>query len=361
MGRFNPPWLCWRKTAAAHLLRRHADRSLEKMKKAQATLTAGLPIPPSRLTVGQMLDQWLAEAVKPKVRASTYRRHADIVCVHLKPTLGHIRLAKLTPAQVQALINAKLAAGSSPRTVQYIRGILRAALGRAMRWGLIGINVAALTDPPRLQKHQVAAVSPSDARALLSAIANHRLASLFITALATGMRQGELLGVRWADIDSDAGTLRVSGNLQRVEGEYVLLEPKTAKSRRTVMLPEVAVTALRARRTQESVERLAAGPLWQNPMGLVFTTPLGKPMHGPTVTRQFQAALEAEKLPRQRFHDLRHGTASLLLAQGVPLKVVQEALGHATIAVTADVYAHLLPELQKDAANRMDDALKVAL
>ena len=125
--------------------------------------------------------------------------------------------------------------------------------------------------------------------------------------------------------------------------------------------PKIAADALKARHAQEARERLAAGSLWQNPMGLVFTTPFGKPMHGPTVTRQFQECLSAAGIPRQRFHDLRHGAASLLLAQGVPMKVVQESLGHATISVTADVYGHLLPELQKDAAKRMDRALRGAV
>ena len=334
---------------------------LAKMKSAHATLGAGLPIPPTRLTVGAVLDQWLLETVKPSSRASTYRRHSDIVRCHLKPTLGHVRLASLTPAQVQRLLNAKLAEGLAPRTVQYIRGVLRHALGRAMRWGYIGINVAALTDPPRIQRHEVAAISPEDARTLLKAVAEHPFASLFVTALATGMRQGELLGTRWQDVDLNAGTLRVTGNLQRVDGQYVLLEPKTAKSKRTVALPTIAVDALRTRGTQQKEQRLRAGSLWTNPLDLIFTTPFGKPMHGPTVTRSFQTALEAAKLPRQRFHDLRHGAASLLLAQGVPLKVVQEALGHATISVTADVYGHLLPELQKDAAIRMDQALRGAV
>ena len=334
---------------------------LAKMKSAHATIAAGLPIPPTRLTVGAVLDQWLAETVKPSTRASTYRRHSDIVRCHLQPTLGHVRLASLTPAQVQRLLNAKLASGLAPRTVLYIRGTLRHALSRAMRWGYVGINVAALTDPPRIQRHEVAAISPEDARRLLKAVAEHPLASLFITALATGMRQGELLGTRWQDVDLDAGTLRVTGNLQRVDGQYVLLEPKTAKSKRTVALPAIAVDALRTRGTQQKEQRLRAGSLWANPMDLVFTTPFGKPMHGPTVTRSFQTALEVAKLPRQRFHDLRHGAASLLLAQGVPLKVVQEALGHATISVTADVYGHLLPELQKDAAIRMDQALRGAV
>lgn len=333
---------------------------LAKLQKAHATLRSGLPIPPERLTVGHLLDQWLAEAVKPKNQPSTYRRHSDLVRVHLKPALGHVRLAKLTPGQVQTMINAKLAAGLSPRTVQYVRGILRTALGRAMRWGYIGINVAALTDPPKVPRHEVAALSTGEARALLAAVEEHRLSALFVTALATGMRQGELLGVSWKDIDLDAGTLRVTRSLQRVNGAYALLDPKTSKSRRLVALPEVAVEALRAQRDLQTSEKNAAKAEWEDGWDLVFTTPFGRPLHGPTVTRQFQAALKVAGLPRQRFHDLRHGAASIWRGQGTELKVVQEALGHATISVTADVYGHLLPQLQRDAARRMDQALRGA-
>jgi integrase len=328
-----------------------------KLQKAQATLSQGLPIPPERLTVGQLLDQWLSDVVKPTTRDSTYRRHADIVRVHLKPTLGHVRLAKLTHEQVQSLMSAKLAARLSPRSVQYIRGVLRAALSRGMRWGYIGINVATLTDPPRVQRREVHPLSKDEARALLKALRGHALSPLFVTALATGLRQGELLGLRWKDVDLDAASVRVTSSLQKVAGEYVLLEPKTAKSRRTAILPEAAQAALREQRLRQVEQRLAIGPEWGDEWGLVFTTPFGRPWHGPTVTRQFQAALKAAGLPRTRFHDLRHGAATLYLAQGVPLRVVQEILGHATISVTADVYGHLVPELQKDAADRMDDAL----
>lgn len=345
--------------------------ALEKLDKAKSTVRAGLPIPPERLTVGQVLDQWLAEAVKPRRRASTYRRYADIVRVHLKPDLGRTRLAKLTPAQVQALLAAKEKAGLSPRTVQYIRGTLRTALARAMKWGYIGINVAGLTDPPRAVRHPVDALSVELARGLVAAVETHRLGNLFVVALATGMRQGELLGLRWPDIDLDAGTLRVSNSLQRVPGErvegertaatYQLLEPKTEKSRRGLALPAVAVSALRAQRDRQTFERSAAKLEWANQWDLVFTTPFGKPLHGPTVTRTFQEQLTKAKLPPMRFHDLRHGAATLMLVQGVPLKVVQEALGHASITVTADVYAHVLPELQRDAANRMDNALRGAV
>lgn len=336
---------------------------IEKVKAAQSAIRSGLPLPPDRLTVGALLDQWLEEVVRPKNRPATYERHAGIVRAHLKPTLGHVRLAKLTPVQVQSLLNAKSTAKGkngrslSPRTVRYIRLILGSALRHAMRWGYIGINVAALTDAPRVAPYHVEALSPDAARKLLDAISSHRFRNLFICARATGARQGELLGARWRDIDLDAGIMRIKTSLQRIDGEYQLVEPKTAKSRRTLALPAIAIEALHEQRARWAADRLAAGERWAD-LDLVFCLSDGSPLHGPTVTRQFQAQLKDAGLPRVRFHDLRHGAATLMLSQGVPLKVVQETLGRATIAVTADVYGHLLPELQKDAAQRMDNALR---
>ncbi len=334
--------------------------ALDKLKAARTKLQSGHPIPPERYTVGKLLDEWLAQVVKAKNRPSTYRRHADIVRVHIKPSLGHVRLAKLRPGQVQALLNDKLASGLSPRSVAYIRVVLRAALHHGMRWGLVGINAAALTDPPPASKHQVTPMTVDDARRLLEAIRGHENEHLFVVALASGLRQGELLGARWQDFDQESGTLKVTYSLQKIDGQYRLVKPKTDQSRRTVALPDIAVTALRAQRDRQTFERAAAGAEWNNEHDLIFATPLGAPFHGPTITRRFQACLASVGIPRQRFHDLRHGTATLMLAQGVPLKVVQEVLGHTTITTTADVYAHLLPELKREAATSMDNALRGA-
>lgn len=178
------------------------------------------------------------------------------------------------------------------------------------------------------------------------------------TTIWTGVerRQGEALGLRWDDVDLDAGTLTIRKSLQRVDGELQLVEPKTAKSRRTVALPDVAVSALRAHRVRQIEERLLAGSRW-NDTGLVFTTTIGTGLDGRNVTRQFQKLLEDARLPRQRFHDLRHTCASLLLAQGVHPRVVMETLGHSQVRLTMDTYSHVIPQLQREAAGRIDAIL----
>jgi integrase len=228
------------------------------------------------------------------------------------------------------------------------------ALNKAVRWGLVARNVAALVDGPRIPHHEIGPLTPEEARALLEAARGHRMEALYSVAIAIGLRQGEALGLTWQDVDLEAGVLHVRRALSRVEGEYRLVETKTARSRRTLALPTVALVALREHRQRQRIERVAAGKRWDGRWGLVFCTRSGRPLHGPSVTQEFQELLARVGLPRQRFHDLRHACASLLLAQGVELKVIQELLGHSAIAVTANTYAHVMGELKRDAAARMD-------
>ena len=204
--------------------------------------------------------------------------------------LGKIALAKLTPAEVQAFLNRKLESGLSPRRVQYIHAVLRRALVTAEKWGMVSRNVAKLVDPPRVPKHEITPLTPEQARQLIEASVDDRHLALYVTALGTGLRQGELLGLRWEDVDLDAGRLRVRHTLANVKGELTLLEPKTDRSRRNVMLPDSVVASLRAHRTRQRMERLVAGSRWVD-SGHVFTTMHGTPYHAATITRAFQAAL----------------------------------------------------------------------
>jgi integrase len=254
------------------------------------------------------------------------------------------------------MMNAKLEEGLSPQTVRHIRATLRRALGQAMKWGLVSRNVATLVDPPKVSRKKVEALTPERAGEILEAVKGHRLESLYIVAMAVGVRQGEALGLHWKDIDFERGQLSVRRALQRIDGELRLVEPKSQQAKRTITLPEVALMALRAQRAQQNRERLAAGAEWQD-SGFVFSTSVGTPLDGPNVTRTFQRLLKDAGLPPHRFHDLRHDCATLLLSQGVPLRVVKEMLGHSQISLTADTYAHVVPALQKDAADRMDQAL----
>ena len=330
----------------------------EALTRALRDHQVGLDVAPDeREPVATFLERWLREAARPSVRHSTYERYAGIVHQHLIPAVGSTRLTKLSPAHVQGLLNAKLAAGLSPRSVHHLRAVLRKALNQALRWGLVTRNVATLVDPPRVPRFELTPLDPDQARQLLEAIRGDRLEALYTVALAVGLRQGEALGLRWQDVDLDAGLLHVRHALQRnADGKLGLGEPKSRTSRRSIALPPPATAALREHRRRQLQERLLAADRWQG-YDLVFTSTVGTPSDGTAITKRFQRLLADAGLPRQRFHDLRHACASLLLAQGIHPRVVMEILGHSQISLTMNTYSHVIPALQRDAADRMGDLL----
>lgn len=302
------------------------------------------------LTVGDFLTGWLA---RKRVRPSTRRGYQTWVEQHLIPSLGRIRLEKLQPQDVDTMVNAKLAAGLAPRTVHHIRAVLRAALAQAVRYELVPRNVATLSNPVPVPDHEMRVFTPAEARAFLAAVEGDRLEALYGVVLALGLRQGEALGLRWEDVDLESRRLIVANALQRVRGGLILVPPKTRRSRRTIELPGAAVTALRTHKVRQLEERLLAGGRWKN-TGHVFTTTIGTPLDGTSVTKAFQRLLVRAGLPRLRFHDLRHSCATLLLVQGVPARVVMEILGHSSIALTMNTYSHVMPSLMREAADAMD-------
>jgi len=220
----------------------------------------------------------------------------------------------------------------------------------------VGRNVATLVDPPRSQRPDVTPLSPLQARAFLMAAQGDRLEALYSVAIALGLRQGEALGLRWADVDLDAGTLRVRHALQRIDGTLQLVEPKTKRSRRTIPMPPTVTATLRAHRVRQREERLVAGARWQE-HDLIFPSTIGTPADARNVVRRFHAILDRAGLPAMRFHDLRHTCASLLLAQHIPPRVVMEILGHSNISMTLDIYSHVTPALQREAAQGMETLL----
>jgi len=308
----------------------------------------GLSRSRQRLTTGQALAQWLEQVAKPRVRPSTFERYRGLVEQHLIPTIGSVPLEKLTPRHVQTMLNAKAAGGMKPRGVHHLRAVLRTALNQAVRWGDVPRNVAALTDPPRVEEKPVAVLDAQEAGKLLRAAAGDRLEALYAVALAHGLRQGEALGLRWQDVDLEARQLHVRNGLQRVDGKLQLIPPKTARSRRTVTMPAALVATLREHRVRQLKEQLRIDG------GFVFAHPDGSPLDGTVVTHQFQRLLKRAGLPRLRFHDLRHSCASLLLAQGISARVVMETLGHSTITTTMNIYGHVMPSLRQEAADAMD-------
>ncbi|MBT5049007.1 MAG: site-specific integrase [Rhodospirillaceae bacterium] len=335
----------------------------ETRKEVQERLTAalrarqqGLPVAPEKQTVGQFLERWLDESVKPNVRPRTYEGYEGHVRLHIVPAIGRSRLVKLAGQDIESLMNGMRRHGYSERTIQYTLTVLRQALGRAHKWGLIAQNVATLVDRPKARRPEVQPFNPDQARTFLAAIKGDRLEALYTVALAVGLRKGEALGLHWDDVDFDVATVRVRKALQRVNGSLQLVDPKSTRSRRTVSIPEIAVVSLRMHRARQLQERLLAGSRWQE-CGLVFTSTIGTPFDPRNVNRHFSRTLKQVSLPHQRFHDLRHGCATLLLAQGVHPRVVMDILGHSQISLTMDTYSHVIPELQQRAASEMDSIL----
>ena len=330
-----------------------------KLQAAQRALADGLPLVDQRQTLGGFLEIWLRDSVARKVRPRTLQRYQEIVKLHLTPRLGRIPLAKLTPAHVERMMNEAIGQGAAPRSACHHRAVLRTALNVAMKWGVLGRNVASLAGPPRVPEREIRALGQADARALLEAVRGDRLEALFTVALALGLRQGEALGLRWPDVDLGGALLTVQRSLQRVNGEWLSPEPKTPRSRRTLHLPGPVTAALREHRARQLVERLRLGAAWQGETwgDLVFTDEAGGPLSGFYVSRRFKALLAVAGLPPMRYHDLRHGAASLMAAQGVPARVAMEILGHSQISTTMNIYAHVAPELGRDAAERIGAAL----
>lgn len=339
----------------------------EKLKAAQRSSDDGLELEAGRLTVAKYLEKWLALSVKPSVKVKTYEGYESITRVRVAPRIGSKKLAKLTPLDLQNLYDELDKAGLSARSVHHTHRVLHRAFVQAMRWNLIARNPCDGVTPPTAKRTEMRALSPEQAIAFLAATADHPAHALYVLAITTGMRQGELLALRWKDVDLDAGKLAVRQALQRQRGNgLVFVEPKTARSRRTIKLGKRAVDALRRQSDLQAFARRTAGSEWQD-NGLVFCDGFGKPLDPSYQTAVFKAVLrgmaEAAKkadeppFPVIRFHDLRHTAATILLAKGVHVKLVSEMLGHSTIVLTLDTYSHLIPAMHDDAAAAMDAVL----
>jgi integrase len=329
-----------------------------KLAKALSDRGDGLVFDAGRLTVGDYLGRWLDASVKGTVRLTTYQGYERIVRLHIVPSLGRIRLKDLTPASVRGLYKERLQAGLSPRMVQLVHVTLHKALKQAVMDGLLPRNATDAVRAPRPERKEISPLSPDQARALLRAAEGDRLEAVYALAVGTGMRQGELLGLKWEDVDLEGGTVQVRRTLSTATGGgFRFGPPKTAKSRRSVKLPGAALSALKKHRQAQLEERMRLAGLFVD-HGLVFASRVGTPVsRQDLVTRSFKPLLKRAGLPDVRFHDLRHTCATLLLGRGVHAKLVQELLGHSNISVTLDTYSHVLPGMSDAAAGAMDEAL----
>lgn len=330
----------------------------KKLARALADREDGLVFDAGGQTVGGYLDRWLADSVKGSVRPKTFESYEWLVRKHITPALGSVKLSSLGAAHLQGLYRSKLDAGLSARTVRYVHAVMHRALKQALRWGLVPRNVSEAVDPPKLQRKEIRPLSCGEARRLLEAARGDRLEALYVLAVHCGLRQGELLGLRWEDIDLEAATLQVRRVLTTAKEGPKFTAPKTARSRRTARLNRPVVETLRRHHERQFEESTRLADEWRD-YGLVFATTVGTPIHPRSLTgRSFKPLLKRAGLPDIRFHDLRHTCATLLLSGGVHPKLVQELLGHATIAITLDTYSHVLPGMGDQTASAMEETFK---
>lgn len=311
-----------------------------KLTKALADRDAGLVWDSQDLTVGEYLSVWL-DSIRDTVGPRTWKRHEEIKRLHIEPTLGKIRLDKLNPLQVQSLYRKKLNEGRSATTVRKTHITLYKALKQAVRWQLLPRNVCESVTPPREQRPEIIALTEEEVKCLLFAAKDDPLYAFYVLACTTGMRQGELLALRWEYVDFNAGTIQV----RRTVWQGKVYPPKTPRSRRTVRLSQIAIRALWDHRQKQTPDTE-----WR------FPNRAGQPMdcHNFIYREWKQLVKKAGLSDKTKFHDLRHTAATLLLTKGVHPKIVQELLGHSSISITLDTYSHVLPNMQGEAVKAMD-------
>ena len=323
---------------------------IERLNKIQNGLFYSGP----KLTLEEFFEEWLI-ARKDSIKPKTLNQYRQIVGSHINPTLGKIKLNELQPAEIQALYNEKVNAGIGTRTVRLIHSVLHCALGHALRLGIIYRNPSDAVYKPKAQKTEMQILDENQVRSFLIAARGKRLEALYKVAITTGLRKGEILALKWSDLDWRSGQLNIQRQVQRVPGSgLVFTEPKTKAGRRMIVLGPDTVLGLKEHFKRQLAEIEFMGDKWQD-YDLIFPSSIGTPLSHSNQHKKFKRLLEEANLPNIRFHDLRHTAASLMLKQGISVKVVQERLGHSDAAMTLNVYSHTIPGMQKEAAKKMDE------
>lgn len=330
------------------------SEALEKMRRAQEEDKKGTLAKSTQQKLGEYLNQWLEMVHKQKIRISTYRQYRFVLDKHILPSLGNTQLQKLTPQDIQNLYARKQKEGLGPATILNMHTVLRGSLANALKWNLVSRNVAALVTAPRSKSSVAHGLSVEEVQKLVSTTRGHRFEAIFTVALTTGMRRGELFGLRWSDINIERGILYVRRTTNRYKGVGVVEnDPKTKTSLRQIMLSEPALEALKKHKERQEQEKQMLGDKWQD-RNLVFCGRYGGFLIPDTLRKNLNKVLQDAGLPHIRFHDLRHSAATIMLTMGVHPKIVQEMLGHSTITITMDTYSHLVPSMQKEAINKIN-------
>jgi integrase len=326
---------------------------------------AGSYVPPAKLTFGRYLTESWLPMQRQRLRESSFDDYRRRIEAHILPTLGGVGLQELDAARLDRLYADLLASGGpsgralAPKTVRNVHAVIRKALADATRKRLVTRNVAIDADPPKVPgpgEREMATWTPDELRAFLEAIASHRLAAAYVLAASTGMRRGEVLGLRWCDIDLVGGTISIRQTVVNVAYQVKLSEPKTARGRRTISLDPATAAVLRRHRDLQAEEKLSVGEGYED-HGLAFARQDGRPVHPDYFSQTFDRTVKRLGLRRVRLHDLRHTYATLALRAGVDAKTVSARLGHATVAFTLDVYTKAVPQLDREAASKVAELI----
>ena len=352
-----------RKLYKSHTIEGTKRQAQNELNDLLSKLQRGEYVAPSRMTVAEYLERWLTDYGRVKVAAKTLERYSEIIRAHLAPALGHHALPKLQPLHIQAYYSHALERGRrdgrgglAAQTVLHHHRVLREALQQAVRWQLLSRNVADAVEPPRPQRRETEVFDQAEVDRLLEAARGTRLGLPVLLAVTTGLRRGELLGLRWQDVDLEGGKLAVRQSIEQTKAGLAFKQPKTQKGRRVVTLPPMTVDGLRRHKAEQAKERLQLGPAYTD-HGLVLARPDGRPQNPEEMTRAFKRFVQRAGVRVLSLHKLRHTHATLLLGANVHPKVVSERLGHATVGITLDTYSHVLPNLQEEAARKIDALL----
>jgi integrase len=338
----------------------------DKLTNLQAHKLAGILVDNGSMTVGELLDRWLADSAKPAVSAGTYQRYEGLVRLHIKPNIGSVKLAHLKPMHVQMMLSQLDEQKAGDETRRYSFQVLRRACNVGIRWEVLHRNPCSAIDAPKVVRREICPLTVDQVHELIKVgegftdrdiiVGGFRNAPVFVLAITTGLRQGELFAIHWADVDLENGLLAVRYSLEEVKGQLNLKLPKTKSGRRQIKLPAIAVEALWKQKAALMSEGLASCPL-------VFPDELGQFMRKSNFERRtWKPARALAFIPKTVvFHDLRHTSASLLFSMGTHPKIVQERLGHSKIGLTMDTYSHMMPGMQDVAADHIDEVLKSKL